>query len=267
MTDEIMTIDIDRFSVSTDRARAWIERWDRQQERYVPEREALFDLIADAVSARCGRAARIVDLGCGPGSLGTRLAARLPDAHVIGVDYDPVLLSLAKAAHRGDPRRIWIDADLRQARWVDALDGERIDAVVSTTALHWLGADELTRLYRQLRQAVLVPGGIFLDGDHLTPGPDQPIVTALAADHKAQRFARSAEALDWSGWWDALRRDEPSLAGALDTRTARYANRRPEEPITAAFHRAALRQAGFQSAELLWRRFDWVLVAALAPSA
>jgi trans-aconitate methyltransferase len=35
----------------------------------------------------------VLDLGCGPGSLAGRLAARLPTAEIIGLDQDPVLLA------------------------------------------------------------------------------------------------------------------------------------------------------------------------------
>ena len=65
-------------------ARSWIERWDRQQEVYIANREERFTALVDAVEAAAGRTdPLVVDLGCGPGSLAVRLLARLPRATVI----------------------------------------------------------------------------------------------------------------------------------------------------------------------------------------
>src|ERR1700679_3756202 len=49
-------------------ARDWIERWDLQQEVYMPDREERFTALIDAVEAGSGRPDPLVlDLGCGPG--------------------------------------------------------------------------------------------------------------------------------------------------------------------------------------------------------
>ena len=70
-------------------ARDWIERWDRQQEVYMPDREDRFTALIDAVEAGTGRPDPLVlDLGCGPGSLAVRLLARLPEATIVAVDAD-----------------------------------------------------------------------------------------------------------------------------------------------------------------------------------
>src|ERR1700743_1111995 len=85
-------------------ARDWIARWDRQPEVYLPDRGERFTALIDAVEAGTRRPDPLVlDLGCGPGSLATRLLARIPAATVIAVDADPVTLSLGRAAHGGLP--------------------------------------------------------------------------------------------------------------------------------------------------------------------
>ena len=87
-----------------DTAREWIERWDRQQEESLPDREDRFTALIDAVEEGTGRPNPLVlDIGCGPGSLGVRLLARLPRATVIGIDADPVSLTLGRAAYSGVP--------------------------------------------------------------------------------------------------------------------------------------------------------------------
>src|SRR6202034_3333354 len=90
--------------VDRDTARGWIERWDRQQEESLPDREDRFTALIDAVQEATGRADPIVlDIGSGPGSLAVRLLARLPRATVIAIDADPVSLTLGRAAYRDVP--------------------------------------------------------------------------------------------------------------------------------------------------------------------
>src|SRR5580692_12515812 len=100
----------DRPELDSAAARGWIDRWDRQQEVYMPDREERFTALIDAVEAGTGRPDPLVlDLGCGPGSLAVRLLARLPAATVIAADADPVTLSLGRAAY----------GDLRGLRFAD----------------------------------------------------------------------------------------------------------------------------------------------------
>jgi hypothetical protein len=47
-----------------------------------------------------------------------------------------------------DGRLRWIDADLASPDWLEALGETQIDAVLSTTALHWLEPEPLTPLPR-----------------------------------------------------------------------------------------------------------------------
>src|ERR1700687_3303565 len=103
-------------------ARDWIERWDRQQEVYMPDREDRFTALIDAVEAGAGRPDPLVlDLGCGPGSLAVRLLGRLPSASVIGVAADPVTLALGRAGYAGVPGLRFADLDLRESGWVSRL--------------------------------------------------------------------------------------------------------------------------------------------------
>ena len=101
-----------------DTARDWIERWDRQQEESLPDREDRFTALIDAVEAGTERPDPLVlDIGCGPGSLAVRLLARLPQATVIGIDADPVSLTLGRAAYRDVPGLRFADLDLRVPGW------------------------------------------------------------------------------------------------------------------------------------------------------
>ena len=243
-------------------ARDWIERWDRQQEVYLPDREDLLTTLIDAAEASAGRADPLVlDLGCGPGSLAVRLLARLPDATVIAIDADPVTLALGRAAYCDLAGLRFIDTDLRLPGWVSRLgldDDRQADAVVSAAALHWLSAAELQDLYATLA-ALLRPGGLFLDGDHLRQDETSNPVLArldrvLEEREGRRRFpdGHAGRAEDWDQWWQAVAAD-PALAGAAAER-ARGHVRHGSEGARRVVHMAALRAAGFTEVGTLWQR-------------
>ena len=253
-------------------ARDWIARWDRQQEVYLADREERFTALIDAVEAGTGRPdPLVVDLGCGPGSLSARLLARIPAATVIAVDADPVTLSLGRAAYGGVPGLRFLEIDLRSSGWETGLGiepGRQVDAVVSTTALHWLSAAELGRLYRVLA-SLLRPGGLFLDGDHLrVDETENPALARLdraieeAEDRRRFPDGHAGHAEDWRQWWQAVAA-EPALADAAAERDRGTVHHHGPEGALFAVHTAALGAAGFAEIGTLWQRGSNRLLAAI----
>lgn len=177
----------------------WVERWERQQRRYALDREERFAVIADATEHLCADRDRplLLDLGCGPGSLSVRLARRLPEAEIVAVDMDPVLLELGRT-HHADAAR-YVDAVIGEDGWTDALQLERnVDVAVTTTALHYLPAEVLLRTYRALA-TLLRPGGALVNGDHFPPdGAPCSDLTAHVGLRRAERtVAHGPEDEDW----------------------------------------------------------------------
>ncbi len=247
----------------------WINRWDAQQQLYMPDREERFTALIDAVEAGTGRDDPLVlDLGCGPGSLAVRLLDRIPGARVIAIDSDPLLLTLGRAAYGGLRGLSFADQDLRTSGWTGALALDRaVDAAVSTTALHWLRAEALRDMYAQLA-TVLRPGGLLLDGDHLKE--DETVAPTLArlgdvlTERVAQRFTgtdvddgQAGDREDWKSWWQAATAD-PELAGPAAERQRRRLSEdhHGSESVLLSEHVTALRAAGFAEIGTLWQYGD-----------
>ncbi|MFI6033473.1 class I SAM-dependent methyltransferase [Streptomyces sp. NPDC051315] len=246
-------------------AETWVERWELQQRRYAVDREDRFTVIADIVEhITAGRAGRplLVDLGCGPGSLAARLARRLPDADIVAVDQDPLLLELART-HHADAAR-YVDTVIGEDGWTRALALDRpLDAAVSTTALHYLSVDALHRTYRHLA-GLLRPGGVLVNGDHLPQ--DDPVlagITGCVGRRRAER-QRALAHEDWEAWWAAVAED-PELADLL-------AERRRRQPVggtgsaarlSLSAHLDLLRRAGFGRAGAVWQYGDSCVVVAV----
>ncbi|WP_449256009.1 class I SAM-dependent methyltransferase [Bosea sp. (in: a-proteobacteria)] len=110
---------------------ALLERWDRQQEGYIEQREERFNVMFDILQSAFGEGFTVVDAACGPGSLSRRLLERFPAAKVIAVDADVMLLEMARVALAADGDRVRVvEADLSHASWSDRVR----EAVVSLKA-------------------------------------------------------------------------------------------------------------------------------------
>jgi len=122
-------------------------RWDSERylrfeaERTLPCRDLVGRIELDAP-------ARVVDLGCGPGTSTAVLAHRWPASSIVGVDHSSEMLVRARAL----PLPIeWVCADLRE--WSPR---SPLDLVFSNATLHWLPdhPSEIPRLWRWV-----APGG------------------------------------------------------------------------------------------------------------
>jgi SAM-dependent methyltransferase len=247
----------------------WIARWDIQQLGYLPDREERFTALIDAVEEGTGVSDPLVlDLGCGPGSLAVRLLDRMPGATVIGIDADPLLLTLGRVAWRGRAGLQFAEVDLRTAGWAASLGlGRPADAAVSTTALHWLPQPALAAMYAEL-VGVLRPGGLLLNGDHFTEDDQQAptlarLGRALIEREEARRFP-AGHRESWAGWWEAVAA-EPALAGQLAERASRLvdSDHHGSESGQLATHLDALRAAGFTEIGTLWQRGENRLLCAV----
>ncbi|MGF1662349.1 MAG: class I SAM-dependent methyltransferase [Kineosporiaceae bacterium] len=244
---------------------SWLARFDAQAEVYVPARERRFDVMIEVLEALVPAGATVLDIGCGPGSLASRVGTRLPEATVLALDADPVLLGLGRRAV-GDlgGRLRWVLADLLVGDWRTSLGVDRVDAVVSGAALHWFPPEDLVRVLRDVA-GLLAPGGVFLNGDVLPLPLRLPSVVAALDDLEDRReeSARAAGAEDWEQWWQAVR-DAGVLAAEFAERDrSELVTRRQRQVAGAAFHEAALRELGFREVTPVWQDLEEFVVLAV----
>lgn len=185
-------------------------------------------------------AQRVLDVGCGSGTLARRLADVVP--HVDAFDASPVMI--AEARKDAPPN---LSLQLADAMTVD-LPPESYDAVVSSMVLHHLPLEEaLTRMAGWVR-----PGGTLIA--LALPGADLPRdvpITAAAgvAHHTMGLVFAAARPLTGA----ALFRHEeshdvmPMQDGTLNTREVRAA-------ATAVLPGVRVRQLLFWRYLLVWRK-------------
>ena len=242
--------------------------WHVQQTAFIEFRDqrvrAMLEMLAAVHPG--DRSLRVLDLGCGPGSLCDAVADRFPEAEVVGVDRDPILLRLGRETNRHGERMRLLDIDLADPGWISKVGQERFDAVVSATALHWLSPDKLAGLYVALPQ-VLTPGAVFLNADHLYfDGATEPFLKGVSETQR-ERFrlaALEAGAMTWDAWWEAAR-SMPGWEAEAKQWEERWSDKSPIVKVSLEFHLSALRAAGFVETTHIFRWFDDVVVFARLP--
>ncbi|GAB3453640.1 class I SAM-dependent methyltransferase [Actinophytocola sediminis] len=246
-----------------------LARWDAQQTVYIRARDRLYDAMFEILAhLRPAEDLVVLDLACGPGAISGRLLSRLPRARSVAVDVDPVLLAIGQGALGDQEGRLsWVRADLRDPNWPAALgdDGAAgtFDAVLSSTALHWLDPAALVATYRRSYE-LLRPGGVLLNADYL-PHPEGGRLRAACDEIARERrnHALAAGGESWEAWWAAVSA-EPALAAALAERATLWPDgARDWSGATHRFQDSALREAGFAEAGMVWQDLQTGIIAGL----
>lgn len=210
--------------------------WDEQQAVYTPHRDERWDVAMAAVS-RC-RPGRVVDVGCGPGTLTVRLAEYLrvrdPRWQVIGLEADGFLLDLA--------------ADCAGVTWLQGRDFSgfadgSLAAVVTSAVTHYFSAPALTEFYREALRVV---------------GTGSVITIEELSEHS---FGEGASIDPWRQWWDRVEQD-PHLSAL---RAAHPVPRWETEGagLLRPEHLECVAQAGGMP-EVMWQRGSSVVLRCAA---
>jgi len=128
--------------------------------------DAIDNTLIDHVARLGMGSGRLLDIGCGPGNIALKIARRLPQMQVVGVDYSFNMIRAASAAAATQAlsiRAVFFAGDAKKLSFPD----KSFDLVLSNSVLHHLH-DPLAMLNEMGR--VVKPGGVVLLRDLRRPG-------------------------------------------------------------------------------------------------
>lgn len=138
--------------------------------RFVMREERFKRALVEQAAPKPGQ--RVLDLGCGTGTLALMLTQAEPAADVVGLDADPDILEIAASKAAKAEAEIALDRGLSTELPYD--DGS-FDLVLSTLFFHHLSGDDKERTAREVAR-VLRPGGELLVVDY--GRPSDPLMRA-----------------------------------------------------------------------------------------
>jgi len=175
---------------------------------------------------------QFLDIGSGlptEGNVHDLARTTIPEARVVYVDIDPVVIMHSSQILEDDPRAEIIEADLRSPSSilehrdvVRLLDFGRPLGVTMTSVLHFIVQDELA--YGAARTIVdaLAPGSYVAISHGLVEDRTRKMVDDVVEDYKAAANVRPRRQEEIAGFFDGLELVEPGLV-----RTPLW---RPEDP-------------------------------------
>ena len=125
---------------------------------------------------------QVLDVGCGNGRVTAKIASRVPDGTVLGVDASAEMIASARGQFRPEthPNLRFEKADARQLPFL-----EEFDLAVSFNALHWV--PEQGQALRSIRSALRSPGTAQL---RLVPaGKRRSLENVIEETRRSSRWA------------------------------------------------------------------------------
>lgn len=244
----------------------WFDRWEQMLACYNPGREHRLHLMLTIPELPTPKSPTILDLGAGPGSTGLSVLRQHPDARILAVEADPVLIEMGRAVveRRGLSDRFqYLQADIRDPSWWRNYESA-FDLVVSATALHWLNVEHYREVCRR-SFAVLKPGGWFMNCDHVAS--HYPELQTRYNRWRGERAERAFKALGgdrWDDFWTALAaavgaKDLASLRGVEDLWEG------TDEGHPKPVHLETLERAGFELGDVYWQELGEAIVGGRKP--
>jgi tRNA (cmo5U34)-methyltransferase len=217
-----------------------------QSEQRERERREQFTFLARLLPFGPEDTFTFLDLGAGTGAASRGLLSEYPRASAILAEYSPQMIAEGERSMVGYAGRYrYVELDMLADAWTAAVPRD-LDAVVSALSVHHLPDDRKRATFGSIF-AHLRPGGWYLNYDPVR--------------------APSAEL---EPVWERVNdRYEPGADYARTHRSpqeqARYENHVrymiPLEPQLAW-----LREAGFTTIDVFWKRLDWVIYGGMKPT-
>jgi len=210
--------------------------YDRGRRQFIPCFDAFYGEAAELVRQSVPTPRLVFDLGAGTGLLADFWVSRFPSTRFVLVDLAEEMLDIARRRFAGRGNVSFVAGD-----YAVALPDGRPDVILSGLSIHHLTDADKRTLFRRVR-AALAAGGVFVNHDqfrHADPALE-------AAVERAWR-----EKIDRSG----LSRDD----------VAKWLERKAlDRECTVPEELEWLREAGFGSAECLFRSGKFAVVLARA---
>ncbi len=131
---------------------------------------------------------RVLDIGCGTGTLAVQIKRLHPEVDVIGLDPDPEALSIAR--RKANRAGLSVEFDRGFADHMSYPDAS-FDRVFSSFMLHHLKRDERSATLREIRRVLKTSGSLHLLD--FTPRDNAPAGTLGRLFHRAPHEAHHFE--------------------------------------------------------------------------
>ena len=210
---------------------AWVAEWIERQQAQAEKRRPLFAKIRALIPRGVNEPFRYADLGAGAGDLDELILQRFTGAHARVLDGSEAMLAHAsQRLARFGGRVRFVQADLSDPAWATPAGGP-FDAILASRAVHHVGGAARIRSFFAEVLSRLSAGGVFINLDYVRLA--EPVFRDL-------------------GFW----------AGTDPDAGYEITSPHMELPSSSEEQLAWLHEAGFATAECVYREFQTVILVA-----
>ncbi|MBN1813929.1 MAG: class I SAM-dependent methyltransferase [Anaerolineae bacterium] len=201
--------------------------------KLIPHYPQMLDALVSAIPFNRLAPIRVIDLGCGTGTISQRMVAAFPNAHVTCLDLAENMVEMARVKLAQHPHARYLVGDLNTFTF----DAE-VDVAVSSLALHHLVTDADKHGFYHKIYNTLAPDGVFYNADVVLGSSD-----TLQATYMQK--------------WQAFMLQNVSHDEMENTWLPKYYDE--DCPAKLTDHLAWLAEVGFADVDVVWKYYNYAV--------
>lgn len=197
--------------------------------KLIPHYKDMIDTLISSIPFEHDASIKVLDLGCGTGTVTKTLKEQFKNAQVTCLDLAENMIEMAKIKLKD-----YKDIEYAIGDFYEYNFSENYDVIVSSLALHHLAADEDKKEFYKKIYDAMVHGGIFLNAD------------AVLASNKQLQCIYTAKWKEFMNKNISMKEIEEKWVPAAETE---------DHPVKITDHLDWLREIGFKDVDVIWKYY------------
>lgn len=197
--------------------------------KLIPHYKDMIDTLISSIPFEHDASIKVLDLGCGTGTVTKTLKEQFKNAQVTCLDLAENMIEMAKIKLKD-----YNDIEYAIGDFYEYNFSENYDVIVSSLALHHLAADEDKKEFYKKIYDAMVHGGIFLNAD------------AVLASNKQLQCIYTAKWKEFMNKNISMKEIEEKWVPAAETE---------DHPVKITDHLDWLREIGFKDVDVIWKYY------------
>lgn len=215
------------------------EEFDTIIQKLIPYYDQMLDALIYAIPFEESQAIRVIDLGCGTGTIAKRVKSYYLKANITCLDIADNMLEMAKLKLKNQSDIKYISGNFETLEWPGTFD-----AVLSSLALHHLVTDADKQRFYKSACDHMNPGGVFINAD---------VVLGSNEDVQAMYMDK----------WKSFMRKQVSQQEIDNKWIPKYHDE--DKPAQLADHLKWLEEAGFSDVDVIWKYYNYAVYCGRKP--
>ena len=199
--------------------------------KLIPYYDQMISALIDSIHFNSTDTIRIIDLGCGTGTIAKRLADKFPNSKIVCLDIASKMIEIAKHKLSDHKNSEFIVGDFAKTDFAD-----KFDIVVSSLALHHIETDNEKKEFYTKIHNILTSSGQFINAD----------VVLASTDYYQD--------LNMNRWIDYMKKSV-SMEEITNKWIPNY--KKEDRPAKLIDQLKWLEEIGFSSVDIIWKYYNF----------